>query len=59
MDNQIIRTTMLWLEKSALESAREKYLDYVTDARLDRSEPIEDDEQAQGRNSERSLRSAQ
>jgi hypothetical protein len=47
MDKQIIRETMLSLEKSALESAREKYLDYVAGARLDRSEPIEDDEQAQ------------
>lgn len=47
MDKQIIRETMLSLEKSALETAREKYLDYVGDARLDRSEPIEDDEQAQ------------
>ncbi|NLS07595.1 hypothetical protein HGP14_30480 [Rhizobium sp. P32RR-XVIII] len=47
MDKQIIRETMLSLEKGALESAREKYLDYVAGARLDRSEPIEDDEQAQ------------
>ena len=30
-----------------LQSAREKYFDYVADARLDRSEPIESDEQAQ------------
>jgi hypothetical protein len=47
MDKQIIRETMLSLESSALVSAREKYLDYVGDARLDRSEPIENDEQAQ------------
>jgi hypothetical protein len=30
-----------------LESAIEKYLEYVGSTRLDRSEPIEDDEQAQ------------
>jgi hypothetical protein len=47
MDKTIIRETMLALESSALQSAREKYLDYVADARLDRSEPIENDEQAQ------------
>lgn len=47
MDKLIIRETMLSLETSALESAREKYVDYVGDARLDRSEPIENDEQAQ------------
>jgi len=38
---------MLSLEGASLQSAREKYLDYVADARLDRSEPIESDEQAQ------------
>ena len=42
-----IRETMLSLETAALKSAREKYLDYVSTARLDRSEPIENDEQAQ------------
>lgn len=47
MDKQIIRETMLSLEIDALASAREKYLAYVGDARLDRSEPIENDEQAQ------------
>lgn len=47
MNKQMIRETMLSLEKTALEAAREKYLDYVAGARLDRSEPIEDDEQAQ------------
>lgn len=47
MDKQIIRETMLSLESTALVSAREKYLNYVGDARLDRSEPIENDEQAQ------------
>lgn len=38
---------MLSLEARDLESAREKYLEYVGIARLDRSEPSEDDEQAQ------------
>ncbi|MGY3609240.1 MULTISPECIES: Rid family hydrolase [unclassified Bradyrhizobium] len=34
------------LEGAALQSAREKYFDYIADASLDRSEPIESDEQA-------------
>lgn len=40
MDKNIIKATMLSLEGAALQSAREKYFDYVADARLDRSEPI-------------------
>ena len=47
MDKSIIKETMLSLEGAALQSACEKYFDYVADARLDRSEPIESDEQAQ------------
>jgi hypothetical protein len=47
MNKQIVKQTMLSLETRDLESAREKYLEYVGSARLDRSEPIEDDEQAQ------------
>lgn len=47
MDKNIIKGTMLSLETAAFQSAREKYLDYVADARLDRSEPIENDEHAQ------------
>jgi len=47
MNKQIVKQTMLALEARNLESAREKYLEYVGSARLDRSEPIEDDEQAQ------------
>jgi hypothetical protein len=47
MDKNIIRETMLSLEGAAFQSARKKYFDYVADARLDRSEPIEIDEQAQ------------
>jgi hypothetical protein len=47
LDKNIIKATMLSLEVAALQSAQEKYFDYVADARLDRSEPIENDEQAQ------------
>ncbi len=47
MNKQIVKQTMLSLEAGELESAREKYREYVGSARLDRSEPIEDDEQAQ------------
>jgi hypothetical protein len=47
MDKNIIKETMLSLEGAALQSAREKYFEYVADARPDRSEPIERDEQAQ------------
>jgi hypothetical protein len=47
MNKQIVKQTMLSLEARDLKSAREKYLEYVGSARLDRSEPIEDDEQAQ------------
>ncbi|MBX8803124.1 hypothetical protein HBA92_20575 [Ochrobactrum sp. MR28] len=42
-----IRETMLSLETAALHSARDNYLDYVSTARLDRTESIENDEQAQ------------
>lgn len=47
MDKTIIKETMLSLEDAALEGARDEYFDYVAGARLDRSEPIENDEQAQ------------
>jgi hypothetical protein len=47
MDKNIIKETMLSLESEAFQSAREEYLDYVAYARLDQSEPIENDEQAQ------------
>lgn len=43
MDKNIIKETMPSLEDAALQSARENYFDYVADARLDRSEPIESD----------------
>ena len=42
-----IRETMLSLEAAALTSAREIYADYVSAARIDRSEPTENDERAQ------------
>ena len=42
-----IRETMLSLETAALHSARDNYLDYVSTARLDRSEPIENDDFAE------------
>jgi len=38
---------MLSLEGAVLQSTHEKYFEYVADARLDRSEPIESDEQTQ------------
>ena len=47
MDKNIIKETMLSLEGAAVQSAREKYFDYIADASFDRSEPIESDEQAQ------------
>ncbi len=42
-----IRETMLSLETRALRSARNHYLSYVSTAKLDPTEPIESDEQAQ------------
>lgn len=46
MNKQALKQAILSLAVRDLESAREKYLEYVGSARLDRSEPIEDDEQA-------------
>ena len=42
-----IQETMLSLETEAFHSVRENYLDYVATARVDRTEPIENDELAQ------------
>lgn len=42
-----IRDTMLSLETAALQSARGNYLDYVFTAKVDQSEPVENDELAQ------------
>jgi hypothetical protein len=47
VDKLMVREAMLSLEREELESAKEKYFEYVARARLDRSEPIENDEQAQ------------
>ncbi len=46
-NKDIIRETMLSLEGEVLRSARDIYQDYVSTARIDRSEPIERDEHAQ------------
>lgn len=47
MDKQRVKETMLDLELQQFNASREDYLDFVTSARLDRTEPIENDEQAQ------------
>src|SRR4051794_39121269 len=47
MDKERVKQTMLELEQHQFEASRDAYLDYVSSARLDRSEPIENDELAQ------------
>ena len=47
LNKEIVKQSMRSLEACDFQSAREKYLEYVGSDRLDRSEPIEDDEQAQ------------
>ena len=47
MDQQRIKQTMLDLEQQHFDASREEYLAFVSSARLDRTEPIENDEQAQ------------
>lgn len=47
MDKQRVKQTMLDLEQQHFDASREAYLEYVSSARLDRTEPIENDEQAQ------------
>jgi hypothetical protein len=47
LNKDIVKQTMRSLEACDLQTAREKYLEYVGSARLDRSGPIEDDEQGQ------------
>ncbi len=47
MNKQKILDKMLALEGAAWVHAREKYLAFVASAKLDRTEPIEADEQAQ------------
>jgi len=47
MDKQRVKQTMLELEQRRFDASTGAYLDYVRSARLDRSEPIENDELAQ------------
>lgn len=47
MDKQRIKETMLGLERRLYETTSEAYLGYIASARLDRTEPIENDELAQ------------
>src|SRR3954463_15437409 len=47
MDKQRVKQTMLELEQRQFDASTGAYLDYVRSARLDRSEPIENDELAQ------------
>ena len=47
MDKERVKQTMLELEQQQFEASRDAYLDYVSSARLDRTEPIENDELAQ------------
>jgi hypothetical protein len=47
LNKEIVKQTMRSLEACDLRTAREKYLEHVGSARLDRSGPIEDDEQGQ------------
>jgi hypothetical protein len=47
MDKERVKQTMLELEQRQFEASRDAYLDYVSSARLDRTEPVENDELAQ------------
>jgi hypothetical protein len=47
MDKQRVKQAMLELERRQFDASREDYLAFVSSARLDRTEPIENDEQAQ------------
>ena len=47
MDKERVKQTMLDLELRQYGASREEYLEFVSSARLDRSEPIEADEQSQ------------
>ena len=47
MDKSAIKKAILELSEEQLEHARHHYEDYLASARLDRTEPIENDEQAQ------------
>ena len=47
MDKERVKQTMLELEQQQFDTSRDAYLGYVSSARLDRTEPIENDELAQ------------
>jgi hypothetical protein len=47
VDKKRVKQRMLELEQQSFETSREDYVQFVSSARLDRSEPIENDEQAQ------------
>ncbi len=47
MDKQRVKQTMLELEQRQFNASREEYLDFVSSARLDGTEPIDAGEQAQ------------
>lgn len=47
MEKQRVKQRMLELEQEQFEASQDAYLDYVRSARLDPSEPLEDDEIAQ------------
>lgn len=47
MNKNAVKNTMLSLEEDQLAHAQEHYREYLESARLDRTEPIESDEQAQ------------
>ena len=47
MDKERVKQAMLELERHQFEASRDAYCEFVSSARLDRSEPIEADELAQ------------
>lgn len=47
MDKERVKQTMLELEQQQFNTSKDAYLGYVSSARLDRTEPIENDELAQ------------
>jgi hypothetical protein len=47
MDKQRVKQRMLNLEQRNFEASRQEYLAFVSSARVDRSEPVENDELAQ------------
>lgn len=51
MDKECLKTSMLALTEQELTSAREHYAQYLSTARIDQSEPVENDEQAQAETS--------